>query len=49
MTRYAIQRRSDGRFWAGTLYKSEKPMLAFQASSDAQAAPKVSFAPPANQ
>jgi LemA protein len=42
-------RTFPGVFWAGTLYHSEKPMVAFQASTDAQAAPKVSFAPPANQ
>jgi hypothetical protein len=32
--------------WAGTLYKSAKPMQSFSATSEAQAAPKVSFAPP---
>ncbi|MDR3512940.1 MAG: LemA family protein [Caulobacteraceae bacterium] len=38
-------RTFPGVFWAGTLYKAEKPMLAFEASSQAQTAPKVSFAP----
>jgi len=32
-------------FWAGTLYSADKPMLEFAASSEAQAAPKVSFTP----
>ena len=34
-----------GVFWAGTLYSADKPMLEFAASSEAQAAPKVSFTP----
>jgi LemA protein len=34
-----------GVMWAGTLYKSEKPLQEFAATSQAQAAPKVSFAP----
>lgn len=34
-----------GVFWAGTLYKADKPMQEFAASGEAQAAPKVSFAP----
>ena len=34
-----------GVFWAGTLYKADKPMQPFEATSEAQAAPKVSFAP----
>ena len=38
-------RTFPGVFWAGTLYKSEKPLVPFQATADAQAAPKVSFAP----
>jgi LemA protein len=38
-----------GVIWAGTLYKSEKPMQLFAATADAQAAPKVSFPAPANQ
>jgi LemA protein len=41
-------RTFPGVLWAGTLYKSAKPMLPFAASSEAQAAPKVSFAPPTN-
>lgn len=36
-----------GVIWAGTLYKAEKPMQPFAATQEAQAAPKVSFAPPA--
>ena len=36
-----------GVIWAGTLYKAEKPMQPFEATSEAQAAPKVSFAPAA--
>jgi LemA protein len=35
-----------GVFWAGTLYKSEKPMQEFAASEGAQTAPTVSFPPP---
>ena len=42
-------RTFPGVIWAGTVYKAEKPMLEFQGSSEAQSAPKVSFAPPANQ
>ena len=38
-----------GVIWAGTLYKSEKPMQMFAATADAQAAPRVSFAPPTGQ
>jgi len=38
-----------GVLWASTVYKNEKPMQPFEASSEAQTAPKVSFAPPANQ
>ena len=34
-----------GVIWAGTLYKSEKPMQLFAATATAQAAPTVSFAP----
>jgi LemA protein len=41
-------RTFPGAIWAGTLYKSEKPMQEFQATSEAQSAPKVSFAPPAS-
>ena len=37
-----------GVFWAGTLYNADKPMQAFAASGEAQAAPKVSFTPPTN-
>ena len=40
-------RTFPGAIWASTLYKSEKPMQQFQASTEAQTAPKVSFAPPA--
>jgi LemA protein len=36
-----------GVIWAGTLYKAEKPMQEFAASEAAQAAPTVSFPPPA--
>ena len=35
--------------WAGTLYKSSKPMQPFAAAADAQAAPKVSFSAPASK
>ena len=35
-----------GVIWAGLLYKNEKPMQPFEATQDAQTAPKVSFAPP---
>jgi len=38
-----------GVLWAGTVYKNEKPMQPFEATTEAQTAPKVSFAPPANQ
>ena len=41
-------RTFPGVFWAGTLYKAEKPMVGFEASGEAQTAPKVSFAPPAS-
>jgi LemA protein len=34
-----------GVIWAGTLYKAEKPMQPFEATAEAQTAPKVSFAP----
>jgi LemA protein len=34
-----------GVIWAGTLYKSEKPMQEFAATATAQTAPTVSFAP----
>ena len=36
-----------GVIWAGTLYKADKAMQPFEATSEAQAAPKVSFAPAA--
>ncbi len=36
-----------GVFWAGTLYKADKPMTPFSATTEAQTAPKVSFAPQA--
>lgn len=39
-------RTFPGVIWAGTFYKAEKPMQEFQASSEAQTAPKVSFAAP---
>ena len=35
-----------GVLWAGTLYSADKPMQPFAATSEAQSAPKVSFAPP---
>ena len=35
-----------GVIWAGTLYKSEKPMQEFSATEGAQTAPTVNFAPP---
>ena len=38
-----------GVLWADTVYKNEKPMQPFEASSEAQTAPKVSFAAPTNQ
>ena len=37
-----------GVFWASTLYKSEKPITPFEATSQAQSAPVVNFAPPTN-
>ena len=37
-----------GVLWARTVYKAEKPIQPFEATSDAQTAPKVSFAPPSN-
>ena len=40
-------RTFPGVLWAGTLYRSAKPMQSFAATNEAQAAPKVSFAPPA--
>ena len=36
-----------GVLWAGTLYKADKSMTPFEATTEAQAAPKVSFAPAA--
>ena len=38
-----------GVLWADSVYKNEKPMLPFQATADAQTAPKVSFAPTTGQ
>jgi LemA protein len=38
-----------GIFWASTLYAKDQPMQLFAATSAAQAAPKVSFAPPPGQ
>jgi LemA protein len=38
-----------GVLWAGALYKNEKPITPFEATTDAQTAPKVSFAPAASQ
>jgi len=38
-----------GVLWASTVYSKEKPMQPFEATAEAQTAPKVSFAPPANQ
>jgi LemA protein len=37
-----------GVFWAGSLYKADKPMQEFAAPGEAQSAPKVSFAPPSS-
>jgi LemA protein len=42
-------RTFPGVLWARTMYSSEKPMQPFQASTEAQAAPKVSFAPTTSQ
>ena len=42
-------RTFPGVLWAGTLYKSSKPMQPFAATADAQAAPKVSFSAPASK
>ena len=42
-------RTFPGVLWAGTLYKSSKPMQPFAAAADAQAAPKVSFSAPASK
>jgi len=39
-------RTFPGVIWAGTFYKSAKPMQSFTATADAQAAPKVSFSAP---
>jgi len=39
-------RTFPGVLWAGTLYRSAKEMQSFAATTEAQAAPKVSFAPP---
>jgi LemA protein len=36
-----------GVLWAGTVYKNEKPIQPFEATTEAQTAPKVSFAAPA--
>ena len=36
-----------GVIWAGTLYKADQPMQPFAATTEAQSAPKVSFAPQA--
>jgi LemA protein len=38
-----------GVLWAGTVYKNEKPITPFEATNDAQTAPKVSFAPATSQ
>ena len=38
-------RTFPGVLWAGTLYRSAKEMQSFAATTEAQAAPKVSFAP----
>jgi len=35
-----------GVIWAGALYSADKPMQPFSATTEAQSAPKVSFAPP---
>jgi LemA protein len=42
-------RTFPGVLWAGTLYRSAKEMQSFTATSEAQTAPKVSFAPPPGQ
>jgi LemA protein len=42
-------RTFPGVLWAGTLYHDAKPMQSFTATSDAQAAPKVSFSAPASK
>jgi LemA protein len=42
-------RTFPGVLWAGTLYRSAKPMQSFAAATEAQTAPKVSFAPPSGQ
>ena len=39
-------RTLPGSLWAGTFYRSSKPMQLFEATSTAQTAPKVTFAPP---
>jgi LemA protein len=36
-----------GVIWAGSLYKADKPITPFSATTEAQSAPKVSFAPQA--
>jgi len=38
-----------GVLWADTVYKNEKPIVPFEATTEAQTAPKVSFAPAAGQ
>lgn len=40
-------RTLPGSLWAGSFYRSAKPMQLFEATATAQATPKVSFAPPA--
>ena len=40
-------RTLPGSLWAGTFYRSAKPMQLFEANATAQATPKVSFAPTA--
>jgi LemA protein len=42
-------RTFPGVLWAGTLYRSSKPAQSFSATTEAQTAPKVSFAPPSGQ
>lgn len=40
-------RTLPGSLWAGSFYRSAKPMQLFEATATAQATPKVNFAPPA--
>ena len=40
-------RTLPGSLWAGSFYRSAKPMQLFEATATSQSAPKVSFTPPA--